>query len=136
MYSVKRFLKDEAGEGRFGQAPMYYTSADNVADGVRLRGYYRQLEKYGKGGVRDLNDGRFRFYGLFKDAATEGEMAGAHFVREGNAYTGYKRNWYETLDHAGRVRQVRPDPLIMNGLKVHYMFDALGNYIGKWVRPS
>ena len=36
--------------------------------------------------------------------------------------------WIETLDQNGTVRSVRPQS---DGPKVHYMFDANGNYIGK-----
>ena len=38
----------------------------------------------------------------------------------------------ETLDHNGNIRQVRPDPNTTGGIKVHYMFDKDGNYMGSW----
>jgi hypothetical protein len=37
--------------------------------------------------------------------------------------------WQETLDHEGRIRQIRPHA---DGPKVHHTFDADGNYTGKW----
>ncbi|MCX8744485.1 hypothetical protein J3U68_03545 [Snodgrassella sp. B3882] len=36
----------------------------------------------------------------------------------------------ETVDHSGRVRQVRPQESITNGQKIHYIFDENGKYIG------
>lgn len=56
-------------------------------------------------------------------------MAGRRVVREWNYKTGKKRTWHETIDHRGKVRQVRPQ----NGkVKVHYRFNSKGQYIGKW----
>ena len=80
-----------------------------------------------------MQNGRCRFYEELKPARTQGEMGGARHVREWDPYTGYKRDWYETLDHNVNIRQVRPDPNITGGVKVHYMFDADGNYTGNWV---
>lgn len=92
----------------------------------------RQLAKYGTGGVKELEDGRVRFYGKLKEPQKPGEMAGARFVREWNRNTGIKRNWYETLDNNGVIRQVRPDPSLTGGIKWHYRFDENGDYLGKW----
>jgi hypothetical protein len=60
-------------------------------------------------------------------------MAGARYVREWDPYTGAKRDWYETLDQNGIIRQVRPNPSITGGMKMHYTFNAYGNYIGSWI---
>ena len=108
------------------------SGADNIADAARLKEYYRQAEKYGTGSIKELENGRFRFYGKLKPARTKGEMAGLRQVREWDPYSGLKRDWFETVDHNGNIRQVRPDPNITGGVKVHYMFDSEGNYIGKW----
>ena len=97
-----------------------------------MKEYYRQAEKYGTGSIKELENGRFRFYEEIKPARTKGEMAGARHVREWDPYSGLKRDWYETIDHNGNIRQVRPDPNITGGVKVHYMFDSEGKYIGKW----
>lgn len=40
------------------------------------------------------------------------------------------RIWQETVDHSRRVRIVRPDVKVTGGKKVHYLFDAQGNFIG------
>lgn len=109
------------------------SGADNIADAAKLKEYYKQAEKYGTGSIKELENGRFRFYEELKPARTQGEMAGARHVREWDPYTGLKRDWYETLDYNGIIRQVRPDPNITGGVKVHYMFDAEGNYIGNWI---
>lgn len=60
--------------------------------------YYKQAEKYGTGSIKELQNGRFRFYEELKPARTQGEMAGARHVREWDPYTGYKRDWYETTN--------------------------------------
>ncbi|MGW4490337.1 RHS repeat domain-containing protein [Amycolatopsis sp. NPDC004368] len=91
-----------------------------------------QAAKYGKGGVRELPDGRFRFYGEVATARTPGEMVGRRLVREWNPASGATRIWHETLDHSGNVRIVRPDVSATGGDKVHYMFDTDGNYAGSW----
>ncbi|WP_028235174.1 hypothetical protein [Pseudobutyrivibrio sp. MD2005] len=108
------------------------SSADNIADAARLKEYYKQAEKYGTGSIKELENGRFRFYEEIKPARTNGEMAGARHVRERDPYSGLKRDWYETIDRNGNIRQVRPDPNITGGVKVHYMFDSEEKYIGKW----
>ena len=120
-------------ETRYGKSSGKYSGADNIADAVRLKEYYRQAEKYGTGSIKELQDGRFRFYEDLKLAKKQGEMVGARHVREWNPYTDYKRDWYETLDHYGNIRQVRPDPNITGGIKVHYMFDIDGVYTGNWI---
>lgn len=57
-------------------------SATSSLQGAKLKEYYRQAEKYGQDSVKELNDGRFRFYGTVTAAKTSGEMAGARLVRE------------------------------------------------------
>ena len=96
------------------------------------REFLDQAAKYGKGGVRELSDGRVRFYGEITPARTPGEMIGRRLVREWNPETGATRLWHESLDQAGNIRIVRPDIGATGGNKVHYMFDAFGNYTGKW----
>jgi RHS repeat-associated protein len=102
--------------------------ASSILQGARLNEHYRQLEKYGQAGVRELENGRFRYYSELTPARTPGEMAGARLVREWNPTTNSTRTWYETLDHAGNVRSVAPKP-IMDVLN-HRIFDSSGNYMG------
>ena len=121
------------GIGRFGwkSAPRGSASnpASNIADGAKLREHLRQLEKYGQRGFKQLQNGRNRYYGNVKPARNPGEMAGRRTVREWNPANGRTRTWHETLDHAGRVRQVRPQA---GGNKRHHTFDANGTYTGTW----
>ncbi|HFD9223526.1 TPA: hypothetical protein ACF632_005261, partial [Salmonella enterica] len=98
-------------------------------EGARLKEYYRQVEKYGQAGVKELDNGNYRFYGDMTPSRTTGEMAGARLVREWNPKTGKTRTWYETLDHAGNIRSVAPKPVTND--KNHHIFDADGNYQGR-----
>lgn len=102
-------------------------SAKQAADLSKHLGY---AEKYGKGGVKELENGRIRYYGEVQPARNPGEMAGARYVHEYDAATGRSRGWLETVDQAGKVRQVRPE--LNNGSKTHYQFDRNGNYTGSW----
>ena len=95
--------------------------------GAQLKQHLRQLEKYGAGGYKQLPDGRIRYYGQLRGARQPGEMAGRRLVREWNPGANSTRSWHETLDHAGRVRIVRPQT---TGSKIHYIFDANGKLIG------
>ncbi|WP_280953944.1 RHS repeat domain-containing protein [Methylobacterium terrae] len=123
----------------FGLAGCDFNKSKNVnenqavpsssAEGARLKEHLRQAQKYGKGGVKELENGRIRYYGIIDPAKTPGDMIGRRVVREWNPVTGRTRTWHETIDAAGNVRQVRPET---GGAKVHFRFDANDNYIGKW----
>ncbi|TBM12765.1 RHS repeat-associated core domain-containing protein [Hafnia alvei] len=104
-------------------------SAHNAADYQKLKDYYTQYEKYGSGGVRGLDSGRYRFYDETKPPRTPGEMAGARLTREWDPSTGNKRTWYETIDHSGNVRSVAPKPVTHE--KNHHIFDSNGDYQGR-----
>ncbi|MFV9511282.1 pre-toxin TG domain-containing protein [Tepidibacillus sp. LV47] len=105
--------------------------AHNAVQYAKLKTHYKQWEKYGKDGMRELPDGRIRYYGEVKPAKKLGEMAGRRVVREWNPVTDQKRTWHETVDDNGRIRQVRPDTKFTGGVKIHYLFDKNRNYIGK-----
>src|SRR5277367_2828455 len=66
-------------------------------------------EKYGTAGDRALENDRIRYYGLIQPANDGGELAGRRYVHEFDTMTGYTRGWHETVDRAGKVRQVRPE---------------------------
>lgn len=106
--------------------------AHSSAQYDKLKTYYKMSQKHGKGRVRELSDGRYRFYDTFRKADKADEMSGARYVREWNPTTVKMRGWNETLDHAGRIRQVRSDVSITGGNKVHYQFNRYGKYTGKW----
>jgi hypothetical protein len=117
----------KAGRGARIAAEFEQTAASSIKQGADLKEHFRQLQKYGS--AKELENGRIRYYGDLKSPRTPGEMAGWRRVREWDPSTGNKRNWGETLDHFGRIRQVRPQ----NGeTKVHYRFDASGKYTGEW----
>jgi LysM repeat protein len=101
--------------------------ASSAAQGARLGEHLGQLEKYGTKGFSELENGSLRYFGDLKLARTPGEMAGTRVVREWNPASGAKQTWLETLDHNGTVRIVRPET---GGPKVHYIYDAKGNFVG------
>ncbi|MEU1630203.1 putative T7SS-secreted protein [Streptomyces sp. NPDC020096] len=110
--------------------PLGLSPCPRTAQAAKLRDFYEQAEKYGKGGIRELDSGRIRFYGEVSPARTPGVMIGRRLVREWDPDTGAKRVWHETLDSNGNVRIVRPDVNVTNGVKVHYRFDENGNFEG------
>jgi hypothetical protein len=81
-------------------------SAKQAADLSKHLGY---AEKYGKGGVKELESGRIRYYGEVQPSSNAGEMAGRRYVHEFDPATGSSRGWHESVDHSGNVRQVRPE---------------------------
>lgn len=105
------------------------TGADSALGGSLLRTHLRQLEKYGQGGFRELESGRFRYYGNLSPAGKEGDMVGRRLVREWDPASDATRTWHETIDRSGSIRIVRPET---GGAKTHYYFDEFGNYGGAW----
>ena len=101
----------------------------NIAQGAKLSEYYRQLEKYGQGGVKLLENGRYRFYGEITPATKAGQTAGRRVVREWFPVSHNKRTWMESIDHQGNVRVARPET---GGEKIHYRFDANGGFVEKF----
>ena len=99
----------------------------NAANAAKLTEHLRQAEKYGAAGFKELENGRFRYFGNVTPARTPGTMQGTRLVREWDPATGNSRTWLETLDQQGRVRIVRPET---GGPKIHYQFDENGNFIG------
>ena len=97
---------------------------------ANLKDHLYQADKYGQAGVKELQNGKNRYYGNVSTANKPGEMAGRRTVREWDPATGNKRTWHETVDHNGNVRIVRPQR--SNNTKTHYQFDANGNYTGKF----
>jgi len=114
------------GASKLGAAK---TGANLSTNGANLSRHLGQLEKYGQGGFKELQNGRFRYYGNVTPASTPGEMIGRRVVREWNPTNSGTRTWMETLDGAGTIRIVRPET---GGTKVHFMFDKSLNFIKKW----
>ena len=105
-------------------AARWTSRADTLSDGLLLNQHLRHLERYGSAGMRELENGRIRYYGDMVPASTSGTMSGRRLVREWNPSTGNSRTWHETIDRRGRVRIVRP----VNE-DLHRLFDENGNYI-------
>ena len=68
-----------------------------------LNEHLKQWEKYGREGIRKLQNGSTRYYGALESPRIEGEMIGRRLVREWDPKTGMKRTWHETLDGSGAV---------------------------------
>lgn len=99
----------------------------SAAQGSRLARHLEQLEEFGSAGFKEMQNGGIRYYGEVKIADKPGKMLGMRRVREWNPNTGESRVWFETVDHSGSVRIVRPET---GGPKVHYLFDEAGKYDG------
>ena len=104
-------------------------TSTSVINQQRLNRYYTQYEKYGSAGAKELENGRYRFYGELKSPRTPGEMKGARLVREWDPNTDERRTWYETVDHYNNIRSVAPKPITHE--KNHHIFEASGKYIGR-----
>jgi RHS repeat-associated protein len=107
-----------------------YSLFDNYRNGKYLARHLGYAEKYGQGGVKELQNGRIRYYGDVQPARKAGDMAGRRYVHEFDPASGRSRGWHETVDHSGQVRQVRP--AFEDEIKKHYMFDSDGDYSGRW----
>lgn len=105
------------------------TGAESALSGALLKTHLRQLEKYGAGGFRELESGRFRYNGELSPASKSGDMVGRRLVREWDPASGTTRTWHETIDRSGNVRIVRPET---GGTKTHYYFDEFGSFGGSW----
>lgn len=106
------------------------SGAESAKQAADLSKHLRYSEKYGQAGVKELENGRIRYYGDMQPASKSGEMAGRRYVHEFDPATGRSRGWHETLDHSGSVRQVRPE--MNSGTKTHYTFGRDGSYTGSW----
>jgi hypothetical protein len=100
--------------------------AASSLNAARLTDHLYQLERYGPSGFKQLQNGRYRYYGEIKPAHTPGSMVGRRLVREWDPATGATRSWHETIDQMGNIRIVRPVTQ-----RWHYTFDELGNYTGR-----
>ncbi|MGQ8920196.1 hypothetical protein ACUUYP_22610, partial [Pseudomonas lundensis] len=58
--------------------------------------------------IRELPDGRIRYYDKEALARTSGPTRGRSHVTEYNSATGQVRTWEETYDHFGAVNRVHP----------------------------
>ena len=84
------------------------TTSANAIDALNRQ--YRTLQNEAKKAVRvrELPDGRIRYYGVEKPSKTPGPTRGASLVTEYDPKRGRVRTWYENYDHAGNVNRVHP----------------------------
>ena len=71
--------------------------------------------------MRELPDGRIRYYEAERAARTAGPSRGSSYVTEWNPSNGNVRSWNEVYDQAGNVNRVHPK--MINGQTVdslHY----------------
>ncbi len=108
--------------GAVGSLPSHLRDPRTVAE------HLRQVGEYGKQSWRQLSNGRIRYYDPIKLADKPGLMAGTRRVREWDPLTNKKRTWFETLDHNGKVRRVRPQR--DDKIKNHHVFGENGQYEG------
>ncbi len=110
---AKRYLKKKA----LGKVPRGTAgdAAHNVNSQSALRSKLSGLQKAQQNAarVRELPDGRVRYYTKEVAASKEGPTRGASFVTEYNPQTGQTRQWMESYDHAGEV--VRTHPKTIDG---------------------
>jgi hypothetical protein len=105
------------------------SGAESALSGARLSKHLSQLEKYGEAGFQELENGSIQYFGKIRPATNPGEMIGARVIREWNPVSNTTKTWMETLDQSGMVRIIRPEN---GGPKIHYMYDALGNFTGAY----
>ena len=103
--------------------------ARSAAERFRLREFLRVTEKYGPENVRHLPDGRIRYYLPPKPPRRPGVITQWRPVREFDPVTLRFRDWMESHDANGRVRQIRVE---IDGRKRHYRFDEEGGMHDRW----
>jgi len=106
------------------------TKTPPVSGGTTLQRHLQYSQDYGQAGVKHLQNGRVRYYGIVDPAKKPGQMIGRRYVHEFGPFTGRSRGWNETLDANFRIRQVRPQ--LDAKVKKHYFFDSKGNLEKIW----
>ena len=105
----------------------YKKGANDVASNInsrialnkKMKALHNAQQSAGK--IKNLPDGRVRYYRSEKPAKKLGQTRGSSYVTEYNPSTGTVRSWQESYDHLGNVNRVHPKTL--NGLDVvgqHY----------------
>ncbi len=105
------------------QKVMLNRGAENVNSGTALRAKLSSLQKAQESAVRvrNLPDGRIRYYTLEVPAKNQGLTRGASYVTEWNPNNGQVRSWMEGYNHSGQVIRVHPKMLNGQTLKsIHY----------------
>lgn len=115
------YAKSEGGGPTTAEPPRGESASPNAQDSLDRK--LRALEQAQKDAeqVRNLPDGRVRYYGPEKPAQNPGPTRGRRMVTEFDPKSGQVRQWMENYDHSGQV--VRVHPKMNNGQVVespHY----------------
>ena len=80
--------------------------------------------------VRNLPDGRTRYYSVEKPASRPSPTRGSSYVTESTPKTGRVRAWQESYDQVGKVNRVHPK--IVNGQQVNAQhYPPTGKELGR-----
>ncbi|NGX47001.1 MAG: tRNA nuclease WapA [Chlamydiae bacterium] len=93
----------------------------NINSAVSLRSKLSGLQKAQKSAVRvrNLPDGRIRYYSLEVPASKQGLTRGVSYVTEWNLNNGQVRSWMESYNHFAEVNRVHPK--MINGQTLNSM---------------
>jgi hypothetical protein len=108
------------------------SGASNINAGAALNAKLRGLQSAQENAarVRQLPDGRIRYYDAERPAGTPGLTRGNAYVTEWNPITGQVRSWAESYDHAGNVTRVHPK--MIDGQQVNGPhFPPTGSEVGR-----
>lgn len=102
------YAKSQGGGTSTTEPPRGESASPNAQDSLDRK--LRALEQAQKDAehVRNLPDGRVRYYGPETPAQTPGPTRGRRMVTEFDSKTGQVRQWMENYDHSGKVVRVHP----------------------------
>jgi identified by metaGeneAnnotator len=116
----------KTGGGRQGQSSgkpdvgkeLFFAQSNNAKSALSAKLSGLQSAQKSAVIVRNLPDGRIRYYRQETLARSIGPTRGARFVTEYNPRTGSVRQWMENYDHLGNVVRVHPKSIngqVVNG---------------------
>ncbi|WP_116964014.1 hypothetical protein [Fastidiosibacter lacustris] len=111
--ALPRVIKDKA------VAKKVSSGAENVNAQSALRAKLSGLEKAQQNAarVREMPDGRIRYYEAERAARNPGPTRGSSYVTEYNPANGNVKSWNEAYDQAGNVNRVHPK--MINGQTIN-----------------
>jgi hypothetical protein len=98
------------GKVFFSTESMLSRGAENVNAAINLNKKLSRLSKSQETAakIRNLSDGRIRYYSPEAPSARPGPTRGSSYVTEFNPLNGKVRTWMECYDHYGKVNRVHP----------------------------
>lgn len=116
-------LKEMKSESTGDTTSSANLGANDVNSGIALKRKLSALERAQSKAVkiRELPDGRIRYYAAERSAKSSGPTRGSSYVTEYNSNTGLVRSWNEAYDQSGKINRVHPK--MINGQHVdslHY----------------